>query len=450
MMRTSRSGRLCDASARARECAASAHFILKGSACMLFRRMQKMFIRVWGLGCLGVILFAYLTLIYAIPDSVYISDKNDTLKLPLPVSFIEVEAQNDAKATAQNLGTDIQAEELQTASTSVSYECRLFGVVPIKKVTARLTQPKSLLAGGVPVGIYVKTDGVLVIGTGKITRMQGETDSPAEHLLKSGDYIEQVNGQTVRNKAQLIEAVDQSEGKKLILKIQREGELMELAVTPVENENGDYKLGVWVRDDLAGIGTLTYVNAKKQYGALGHAVSDADTGNLLSIRDGRLYESSIIGIVKGGNGTPGELTGVIDYGKRKYLGDIRQNTSAGIYGTLTQLPEGIDRKNRFPVGYKQEIKTGEASILCSVDNQTPQQYEIHITEVDFHEDQEYREIMFEVTDPALLAKTDGIVQGMSGSPILQDGKIVGAVTHVFVQNSKKGYGIFIEHMIEHN
>ncbi|MCI5494240.1 MAG: SpoIVB peptidase [Lachnospiraceae bacterium] len=417
---------------------------------MLLRRMQKMFIRVWGLGCLGVILFAYLTLIYAIPDSVYISDKNDTLKLPLPVSFIEVEAQNDTKATAQNLGTDIQAEELQTASTSVAYECRLFGVVPIKKVTARLTQSKSLLAGGVPVGIYVKTDGVLVIGTGKITRMQGETDSPVEHLLKTGDYIEQVNGQAVRNKAQLIEAVDQSEGKKLILKIQRDGELMELAVTPVENENGDYKLGVWVRDDLAGIGTLTYVNAKKQYGALGHAVSDADTGNLLSIRDGRLYESSIIGIVKGENGTPGELTGVIDYGKRKYLGDIRQNTTAGIYGTLTQLPAGIDSKNRFPVGYKQEIRIGEASILCSVDNQTPQQYAIQITEVDFHEDEEYREIMFEVTDPALLAKTDGIVQGMSGSPILQDGKIIGAVTHVFVQNSKKGYGIFIEHMIEHN
>ncbi len=450
MMRTSRSGRLCDASVRVRECAASAHFILKGSACMLSKRIQKMFIRVWKIGCLGIILFAYLTLIYAIPDSVYISDKNDTLKLPLPVSFTTVEQKDDTKATAQNLGKKVQAEELQTASTSVSYECRLFGVVPIKKVTARLTQPESLLAGGVPVGIYVKTDGVLVIGTGKITKVQGETNSPAEHLLKTGDYIEQVNGQAVRNKAQLIEAVDQSEGKKLILKIQRDGELMELAVTPVENENGDYKLGVWVRDDLAGIGTLTYVNAKKQYGALGHAVSDADTGNLLSIQDGRLYESSIIGIVKGGNGTPGELTGVIDYGKRKYLGDIRQNTTAGIYGTLTQLPAGIDRKNLFPVGYKQEIKTGEAAILCSVDNQTPQQYAIHITEVDFHENEEYREIMFEVTDPALLAKTDGIVQGMSGSPILQDGKIIGAVTHVFVQNSKKGYGIFIEHMIEHN
>ena len=414
----------------------------------LFRWFQKKAPRLMGAAMAGVTAFAYITLVSSIPDKVYINQSGEEINLPLPVVFTEND--REARETSGNISSyrNGSREDVQIENNSLTYSCKLFGFIPIKEVNAQVVEERSILPGGVPVGIYVETDGVLVIGTGNVTDLHGDVVSPSENLVKSGDYIREVNGIVIENKEQLIESVDNCGGKRIILKILREGELIEVAVEPVESKEGGYKIGLWVRDDLAGIGTLTYVTEKMEYGALGHGVSDADTGTMLSLKTGLLFESSIVGIVKGESGTPGELTGVINY-SGECLGSIDKNTSAGIYGSLQGMTDTLREAESVPVGHKQEIEMGQAEILSSVDGEI-ESYAINITEVDYQRDEEYREIMFEVTDEELLEKTGGIVQGMSGSPILQNGKIIGAVTHVFIQNSKKGYGIFIEDMLENN
>ncbi len=414
----------------------------------LFRWFQKKAPRFMGAAMVGVIAFAYITLVSSIPDKVYINQSGEEINLPLPVVFTE--NSGETRETSGNISSyrNGSRDDVQIENNSLTYSCKLFGFIPIKEVNAQVVEERSILPGGIPVGIYVETDGVLVIGTGNVTNLHGDVVSPSENLVKSGDYIREVNGIVIESKEQLIESVDNCEGKRIILKILREGELIEVAVEPVESEEGGYKIGLWVRDDLAGIGTLTYVTEKMEYGALGHGVSDADTGTMLSLKSGLLFESSIVGVVKGESGTPGELTGVINYGE-ECLGSIDKNTSAGIYGSLQGMTDALRQAERVPVGYKQEIEMDQAEILSSVDGEV-KRYAINITEVDYQRDEEYREIMFEVTDEELLEKTGGIVQGMSGSPILQNGKIIGAVTHVFIQNSKKGYGIFIEDMLENN
>ncbi len=417
----------------------------------LFHKLQKNARKLAFAGFAGVLVFAYATLIYAIPDKVYIHDTQEKIELSLPVVFSQEDTGDETKETVGNLESyaNGSAADVQVDSGKVTYQCKLFGLIPVKEVTAQIADKDSLIVGGSTVGIYVKTDGVLVIGTGKVTNKQGEEVSTAENLIKTGDYIQEVNGTAITSKEQLIESVNQSAGEKMVLKIQRDGELLEVAVTPAGSSDGEYKLGLWVRDDLAGIGTLTYVTADNHFGALGHAVSDADTGVVLNMKSGRLYKSNIVGIVKGESGTPGELTGMINYSDENLLGSIEKNTQAGIYGSIQQLPDAMSAENVLPIGYKQEIQTSDAQILSSIDGEI-KSYAIRITEVDFHEDEEYKEIMFEVTDQELLDKTGGIVQGMSGSPIIQNGKIIGAVTHVFIQDSKKGYGIFIEDMLENN
>lgn len=414
----------------------------------MFQKNAKKLILI---GFAGILLFAYVTLVYAIPDKIYIYDEGEKIDFSLPVVFLKEGMNEQAKEAAGNMESfkNGSSNDVSVSKGMIKYECRLLGIFPIKEMSAQITNHKNLMVGGIPVGIYVKTDGVLVIGTGKVTNKQGEEVTPAKDLIRSGDYIQQIDGFSVTSKESLIQQVDASAGKKMVFKIQRNGEFLEVAVTPIESSSGEYKLGLWVRDDLAGIGTLTYATDDKQFGALGHAVSDADTGVPLNIKKGTLYKSSIIGIVKGESGTPGELTGMINYNDTNILGSIDKNSQAGIYGKLRQIPDEIAYQSAMPIGYKQEIEKQDAQILCAIDGKV-KPYHIKITEVDFHEDEEYKEIMFEVTDQQLLDKTGGIVQGMSGSPIIQNGKIIGAVTHVFVQNSQKGYGIFIEDMLKNN
>ncbi len=417
---------------------------------MIYQKLQKKAAALTCVGFVGVLLFAYASLIYAIPDRIYIHDEENNINLSLPVVFDEKE--NDAvKETVGKMESyqNGDATAVQVTNSEITYSCKLFGIIPVKEVTAQVVDEKYLYTGGIPVGIYVETDGILVIGTGNVTNERGDMVVPAENLVKSGDYIQEVNGEVVESKEALIEAISQCEGKKVILKILREGELIEVAVNPAQSTDGSYKIGLWIRDDLAGIGTLTYITEDNKYGALGHAVSDADTGTVLNLKSGMLYQSNIVGIIKGASGTPGELSGVISYDRENWLGEIVKNTQAGIYGNIERLPEELKNQESLLVGYKQEIQLGNAQIICAVDGEI-ETYQIMITEIDFHVDEQYKEIMFEVTDENLLQKTGGIVQGMSGSPIIQNEKIIGAVTHVFIQNAQKGYGIFIEDMLKNN
>ena len=209
---------------------------------------------------------------------------------------------------------------------------------------------------GLPVGIYMKSDGLMVIGTGRVTAQTGEVIDPADGILRSGDYIEAINGTPATDKKDMIRAVKEAGNMALTLSVRREGETMDVQMTPVQTQEGDYKLGLWIRDDTQGIGTMTYVCANGAFGALGHGISDGDTGLLVQTSGGELYDTEILGVEKGSFGKPGVMSGVIYYGNQSRLGSVEANTDQGIFGTAN--PRFLSRvKNpAIPIGYRQDVK----------------------------------------------------------------------------------------------
>lgn len=305
-----------------------------------------------------------------------------------------------------------------------------------------------VIPGGMPVGIYLETNGVMVLGTESVTGMDGMAHDPAAHLVRSGDYIIAINGKKIETKTQLIEEVERLEKREVVLTVKRNETRLDLKFQPVQYKEGKYRLGIWVRDNTQGLGTVTYLNADSEFGALGHGIHDVDTNELLDISDGTLYLTSIRDIQKGVRGTPGGIEGIIVYNNYNVLGTITENTEAGLFGKLDRIDALFTEQEPVRTAGKEAIRAGDAVIRCSVEGEV-KDYKIKITDVDLRTDEINKGIVLEVTDERLLEKTGGIIQGMSGSPILQDGKLIGAVTHVFVNDPKKGYGIFIENMLEH-
>ena len=380
--------------------------------------MKKKF----GTGILVFVLcFGYLFLQNKIPDEVSVRP-GETLQLHtgIPLSM-EQKEEEPVTLASMVFGRSGLGHSQKTGSYTLS--CRLFGVIPSKDIYVQERGEKYLIPGGMPVGIYVKTKGILVIGTSPVNGMSGETVEPAKYLLKSGDYICSVNGEKVSTKEELLDRVHEYGDQPMAFGIERNGERIEVAMEAVMTQEKAYKIGVWVRDDLAGVGTLT------------------------DMEKGLLYQTDIIGIIKGKRGTPGELTGIINYSSRYCLGDVKKNTKAGVYGKLDGIPEELTSEQQIPVGFKQEVQLGKAEIICTLEGER-KSYDIEITQTNFNARETNKGIRFVVKDQELCALTGGIVQGMSGSPIVQNGKIIGAVTHVFVQDASKGYGIFIEEMLE--
>ena len=305
----------------------------------------------------------------------------------------------------------------------------------------------TVLLGGMPVGIYMETDGVLVLDTERMTGMDGKEYTPAQGVVSSGDYIIEVNHQKIEGKKQLVDLVEHLDGENVLLTVRRENRTLEKKLTPVQISKGDYRLGIWVRDNVQGLGTITFLTKENGFGALGHGIHDIDTSTLLTIRQGTLYRTSIQKIQKGSKGSPGTMEGIIVYNRFHQLGTIEKNTDAGIYGTVNTDTGWIGDEIPVQTAKKEEIEPGEAKIRCCIDGKI-EEYEIRVTEIDNEPEQVNKGMTIQVTDPELLEKTGGIVQGMSGSPILQNGKLIGAVTHVFVQDSTRGYGIFIENMLK--
>ncbi|MGN0435874.1 MAG: SpoIVB peptidase S55 domain-containing protein, partial [Wujia sp.] len=274
----------------------------------------------------------------------------------------------------------------------------------------------------------------------------GETCSPCINIIKPGDYITGIDGIALEDKTQLIDYILKSNGKKVTINIIRDEKDMSVTVTPVKTEDG-YRLGIWVKDDISGIGTLTYIY-QDGFGALGHSINDNDTGTLFKVSDGAIYSANIINIVKSGNGCPGRLEGIIDYSSSNILGRINNNDSCGIDGYMTKKGiELCDTGEWMPVADKTEAHKGEAYLLSYVSGQK-EYYSVEIVNVDISNRTDGKCLEIKVTDERLINLTSGIVQGMSGTPIIQDGKLLGAVTHVFVKDSTRGYGIFVQDMIQ--
>lgn len=342
----------------------------------------------------------------------------------------------------------ISYDETVEVSQNGSYQirCKWLGVLPLKTIKVHTVEKQEVLVSGSPVGIYMETKGVLVIDSGEITDREGIRRTPAEHIIQSGDYICEIDGKVLTGKRQLMQLVRENQGEPMELQVIRHQETIKLEMTPVETEDGSYKLGIWVRDNIQGIGTLTYVEPDGTFGALGHGISDTDTGERLEISDGDLYRADILSIRKGTAGTPGELRGMINYREENRIGTICGNSQYGIRGQM-EPGKYAESMKKIPTGLKQEIQTGKAEIRCDIGDGI-REYQCEILEIDSNARDTNKCFVLRITDDDLLSRTGGIVQGMSGSPVLQNGKLIGAITHVFVNDPTKGYGIFIENMME--
>ena len=317
-----------------------------------------------------------------------------------------------------------------------------------REVSTEEISEEYLIPGGMPIGIYMETNGVMVLGTDAIEGTDGDKYKPADHIVRQGDYITGINDEVITNKKELIAAVKKLDDENVVLHLRRKDQPVDVRLKAVESSEEEYRLGIWVRDNAQGLGTVTFLNGNSQFGALGHGIHDVDTNELLEIAKGSLYETSISAIQKGEDGSPGGMEGVIVYNRYNILGEITENTDAGIFGTVDLIHELFADETPLKAGRKTEIQRGPAKIRCCVDG-VVREYDVNILKVDLSEREVNKGIVLEVTDKELLEKTGGIIQGMSGSPIIQNDKIIGAVTHVFVQDAKKGYGIFIENMLEH-
>ncbi|MCI9338660.1 MAG: SpoIVB peptidase, partial [Lachnospiraceae bacterium] len=399
-------------------------------------------------GCAALGAMLYYQIDSSIPSVINVrAGEEESFHLGVPARGEIISVSDQGSSNIPQGAVDIDLSKTFTMKTGLEsnyqMQVKLFGFITLKNIDIQVIEDQELIPVGTPIGIYVKTDGVLVVGTGEFQGADGVSYSPGKYILKSGDYVRKVNGRAVTEKDDFIQRVKDSKGQPVILGIEREGELMDVEITPVQDAAGDYKIGVWVRDNAQGVGTMTYIDNKGNFGALGHGITDVDTSTLMHMEGGTLYQTDIVDIHKGSSGNPGEMTGMIIYSDERILGEITDNSNRGIFGTCNQRALEMGGREALPIGLKQEIETGTAQILCTVDGVT-RYYDVEITAVHLDHDNVNRGIELTVTDPDLLALTGGIVQGMSGSPIIQNGKFIGAVTHVLVQDSRKGYGIFIE------
>ena len=288
---------------------------------------------------------------------------------------------------------------------------KLFGTIPFKEISVNVEDACYAVPCGMPVGIYLKSRGVMVIGTGKVTDENGSEAEPAYGILQSGDYIEAINGEPLSDKEALITSLNRMGESEALLRVRRGGRELELSVDTVKTADGSRKLGAWVRDDTQGIGTMTYLKPDGGFGALGHGISDSDTGRVVEIENGALYETEILGIEKGSAGNPGVMAGVIYYGPGSRLGSVAQNTDCGIFGTAGQAFCDAVGQQTMEVGHRQDVKRGKAWIRSCVSGEACD-YEIEIQRVDYSPAKENKSLVFQVTDERLLRLTGGIVQGM--------------------------------------
>ncbi len=420
---------------------------------------KKFLYAILVLGVLSVMLSLYYFMWLSVPSTIMLKaglDQQLDFKVPASGEIykeaVEVSGNvstskvRDSASVHIDLGRPVTLRANQIDQYKL--QLKLFGVIPLKEVDIEVIQDIQLRPSGIPIGIYVKTQGVLVVGIGEFEGEDGQTVNPGKYVFQVGDYILEINDDEVESKKELIEKIKYSEGQEMVFKVQRGDMEIDVKARPELNKNGEYKMGIWVRDNAQGVGTMTYVDENGCFGALGHGINDVDTSTLMALKAGTLYHTEIIGITRGASGSPGELTGYIEYDDNNVMGDITANTARGIFGVCIPEIADDDTYDYLPLGLKQEIKKGPAQIICSLGNGT-RVYDVEITDINLENDNINRGIVIKITDPDLLTVTGGIVQGMSGSPIIQDDKIVGAVTHVLVQDPTRGYGIFIEEMLVH-
>lgn len=335
----------------------------------------------------------------------------------------------------------IQTDAGGTAEMTIN----AFGL-PLKKVVLDIVPDLEVIPCGMTIGVRINTNGIMVLGLGSFSAEDGSTCKPCDGKLKPGDLILSVDGADMKSKEELIQTIADSQGE-VIFRIKRDGEIIETPVTPAKSaRDNTNRIGCWVRDSTQGIGTITYYNPSTHaFGALGHGIMDVDTKRLMSVKNGVIMSSRVTSVKKGAKGTPGELEGSVE--KERVLGNIKTNSPHGIYGEIDPSMSYAIPGDPMKIATQSQVHEGPAIIRTNVASNKICDYDIYIESINRYAADETKGMVIRITDPTLLKLTNGIVQGMSGSPIIQDGKLIGAVTHVFVQDPAKGYGIFIENMI---
>ncbi len=300
---------------------------------------------------------------------------------------------------------------------------------------------KTVEVSGKIVGVRIFMDGVMVLASGQTE--DGKSNGSSQSNFRAGDIITSADGKSINNKEDLINAVKNSGGKEMRFTFKRNGNERSCTAAPQKDAEGNYRLGLWIRDSTQGLGTLTFYDRDTgRFGALGHGITDVDTDKLINVSEGEICDAEITAVVKGKSGTPGELIGDLLYYSK--LGDIRENKKTGIYGTTS---EKLSQGESLEVGSKNQVRMGEAYILSEVLGDGVKAYSIKIEGINRFAGDSSKGIIIRITDKRLIDSTGGIIQGMSGSPIVQEGRLIGAVTHVFLGNPERGYGIFIENML---
>ncbi len=357
--------------------------------------------------------------------------------------------QSNSITSILNLTSPVTLKSVQNGNHRINL--RVFGLLPLQSINVSVVDNRTITACGNTIGVKLKIDGIMVIGMSDVETEGNKRILPVKDAgIKPGDLITEINGEVPSGTDDLIEMVQESKGNSIKIKFRNASGSHYAEVTPVKGiDDNKYHIGLWVRENTAGIGTLTFYDHETGYfGALGHGITDIDTGSLMPVRSGEIIESSILAVKKSKQGYPGELKGML-LDETYSLGELLENTPHGIFGVL--YPGSSDKLGgrSYPIGVKADAKPGPASIMANVSGNTTKEYSIEITRILQQDSGGTKGMVIKITDPYLLDLTGGIVQGMSGSPIIQNGRIIGAVTHVLINDPTRGYGIFIENMIKH-
>ena len=383
-----------------------------------------------------LIIYVYICNITLLPNNIIIM-QGENLNIN-PVLGLYLNSNNNIMQASSNLNNPINTVG------KLDFKLDLFNLFPVKDISVNVIPKTKVVPIGASIGMKLYTDGVLVVGMSEI-----EGEEPFKNSgIKEGDRILEINDNKISNTNELINVVNESEGNNLNIKYVRGEEVETTSIKPVKNSNNEYKLGLWVRDAAAGVGTLTFYEPESgMFAALGHGIVDIDTSQIINIANGELVTTNILSITKGEKGTPGEIRGTIENGYT--LGNIYKNTGFGVFGSLTNTsPLGINSNEAIDVALRNEIQLGKAEIICQLEDGKKEKYEIEIQKKFVNNNEDNKSMLIKITDDRLLEKTGGIIQGMSGAPIIQNGKFVGAVTHVLVNDPTVGYAVFGDIMIK--
>ncbi|KXG78150.1 SpoIVB peptidase [Fervidicola ferrireducens] len=413
----------------------------------------------------GILLAVLITLLsfspqfsalYRFPDKVKIIEgKEHVIDIGIPLKFqlftktrnsLTINGSSLQDKISVNLGNPLSIRSSRLGTYDLEF--RLFGIIPVKKMKLEVLPEIKVVPGGHSIGVKLRPNGVIVVGIASVVDEQGKAYYPAKNAgIQVGDTVILVNGQKIYTADDLAEIINRDEDKVIDLTVKRNDKTFNTRLSAVKNNHGIYQIGLWVRDIAAGVGTLTFYDPKSgYYGALGHIISDSDTGKVVEVGQGEIIRASITNVVPAKKNVPGEKRGVF-VEEEDVIGNILINTPFGIFGK-TYKPVINPLFGEIPVALSSYAHEGKAQILTVIDGEKIEKFDIEIQKIIKQDYPSTKGMIIKITDPRLLEKAGGIVQGMSGSPIIQDGCLIGAVTHVFVNDPTRGYGVFAEWMIE--